>query len=50
MTPEQRKHSLSSAASLTVVVVGWVMLVGAVLAWSGVATVKVIERGTDCGD
>lgn len=32
------------AASLTVIVVGWVMLIGSVLALGGVATVKLMER------
>ena len=45
MTPRTKKTLIVVCASLTVVVVGWVMLVGAVLAWSGVATIKVVERG-----
>ena len=45
MTPRTKKTLIVVGASLTVVVVGWVMLVGAVLAWGGVATVRVIEHG-----
>jgi hypothetical protein len=32
------------ATSLTVTVLGWVLLIGAVLAWGGVATVSIDER------
>ena len=45
MTAGTKRTLIVVAASLTVIVVGWVVLVGAVLAWSGVATVQVIERG-----
>jgi hypothetical protein len=45
MTAGTKKTLIVVCASLSVIVVGWVMLVGAVLAWSGVATVQVVEKG-----
>jgi len=44
MTERTKKTLIVIGASLTVVVVGWVMLVGAVLAWGGVATVNLVEQ------
>jgi hypothetical protein len=44
MTGRTKKTLIVIGASLTVVVVGWVMLVGSVLAWGGVATVDLVER------
>ena len=44
MTERTKKTLIVIGASLTVVVVGWVMLVGAVLAWGGVATVNLVEE------
>ena len=44
MTERTKKTLIVIGASLTVVVVGCVMLVGAVLAWGGVATVNLVEE------
>lgn len=44
MKNETRRVLIIVAASLTVAVVGWVALIGSVLAWSGVATVRVAEQ------
>jgi hypothetical protein len=44
MKNETRRVLAIVAASLTVAVVGWVALIGSVLAWGGVATVRVAEK------
>jgi hypothetical protein len=44
MKSTTRRVLVVIAASLTVVVVGWIALIGSVLAWGGVATVKFAER------
>lgn len=45
MSPKAKKVLVVVAASLTVVVVGWVLMIGTVLAWSGIAMVRFAERG-----
>jgi len=45
MSPNAKRVLIVVAASLTVAAVGWVLMIGSVLAWSGIATVRFAERG-----
>ncbi|MDH3424902.1 MAG: hypothetical protein OEN00_18025, partial [Gemmatimonadota bacterium] len=44
MRSQTRKTLIVIGAVATTMVVGWVLLIGAVLAWGGLATVSIVDR------